>query len=315
MEKLDGKLHSIKNEIEGVFSSIDPAVFDFKRNYFNPSGKAVRSRFTLLFSSALGLENKKAEELSICSELVHTSSLLHDDCIDGSSMRRGSPTINARFGVNTAILLGDLIMAVAFKRADSLSRDTSSELVAAVKKMAEGALLEENFKYKKISAGDYEKMVSLKTSALFRWSALSACYLSKNGLFAESSLIAEAFGLSFQITDDVIDLEEGADAGKERLKDITGGKITMPLLLALKDEKISAPLMEKLNAFLESGICDISAAHEMADLIRENGCLEKAREKAKALIEGVGKEILRLPEKNEAVNLYNYLYSLSRRKS
>lgn len=315
MKSLDSRLHEIKKELEGLLLSLDPRVFNFSKNSFDLSGKAVRSRFTLLFSEALGLDPGKARGLAVCAELVHTASLLHDDCVDNSSLRRGRKTLNARFGANTAILLGDLMMTAALNRAGSVSADISSELVLAVKKMAEGALMEENFKFSVPKLEDYEAVVSRKTSALFRWSALSACYLSKSGLFEESSRIAEAFGLSFQITDDALDLEENPGAGKDTLKDITEGKITLPILIAVNGGKDSDVIGDKLLGFLKAGKRDFAAAAEIAGLVRESGSLEKAREKARKTVESVRKDVMAAPDKNAAAELYNYMYSLAERRN
>lgn len=314
MSQLDISLNRIKDKAKKFFLEIDPKVFDFNQNHFSFLGKAVRARFSLLFSDSLGIENSKAEKIALWSELIHTASLLHDDCIDGATFRRGELTINAKFGINTAILLGDLIIGKVFGEIYSLSPDIALEFSTTVKKMSEGALIEENSKYKILSFSDYEEMVSLKTSALFRWIALSLVFLSGNRFFKEAADISEAFGLSFQIIDDVLDIEDGINSGKDRFKDIAEGKITMPFILALQDEKIAEFLKQKINELKNSNVKDLAIVYEMIKFIKENGYIEKSREKAKKLIENIEPLVLKLPEKKQAKEFYNYIYSLTYRR-
>jgi len=311
--RIDCEIDNIKKQMGNFFWEIDPRIFDFKKNSFNFLGKAIRSRFSLLFSRAVGLELRKAERLAVYSELAHTASLLHDDCIDGSSLRRGMSSINAKFGINTAILLGDLIMGRVFQEVSSFSQDIAISLANTVTKMAEGALKEENSRYKIIGLDEYKKNVSLKTSSLFRWIALSISHLSGKKLFEESARISEAFGLSFQIVDDVLDIEEGVSSGKESLKDITEGKLTMPFILAMENKEIAESIEKEFNEMKKSEIADISGIYKLAEKIKKEGYLEKCRKMAGKSIENIKEDILKLPFKKEASEFYDYIYSLTLR--
>ena len=160
---LDDSLARINREINALLAGVDKAVYDHGRNDFNFMGKAVRLRFTLLLGDALGLERSAAERISAAAELIHTASLMHDDCIDRAALRRGLPTLNKKLGVPAAILVGDLVVSFAFEYASGIAPGTAGDLIRAVRRRTEGAPLEENLRYKKISAADAERILRLKT--------------------------------------------------------------------------------------------------------------------------------------------------------
>jgi octaprenyl-diphosphate synthase len=313
MEQLDLSLINIEKEIKNTLKEIDNDVLNLTEFKYNLLGKAIRSRFTMLFSSSLNLPKDKAEKIAIVSELTHNASLLHDDCIDNALRRRGQPTINAALGINKAILIGDLVISIAFKYAQSLSCDISNNLVETVRKMTEGALIEENNKYSIITMEQYKKMVSYKTSSLFRWITLSATSLSDLNHFEKSARIAENFGLSFQIIDDILDLTDENNTGKDKFKDLSEGKITMPILLSLEDEKISGIVKEKINKFFNSNPADYSMVLEILEILKENRYIEKSRKMAIKLIEDIREDALSIVNKKEAINFYSYIYSIAER--
>ncbi len=312
---LDESLDRINRDINSLLNSVDKDVYDHGRSNFNFMGKAVRSRFTLLLGDALGLDRGAAERISAAAELVHTASLMHDDCIDRAALRRGRPTLNESLGINTAILVGDMVVSFAFDYAAKIGPDTPATLVRTVRRMTEGALLEENLRYKKIPAAEAERILQLKTGELFRWCALTACHLAKKPeLYDTGGTIGRETGVIFQIADDVMDFEgEAGRTGKDALKDITEGRTTLPLILALNDARFAGELGTELAA-LKSGVNgDLSHALRVADIIKQNGFTAGARaiaaQKARAL-EG---EITRLPDRDAAGVLKDYVYALSSR--
>ena len=180
--------------------------------------------------------------------------------------------------------MGDLIVSLALDFAASASQDLVQELVLAIRHMTEGALLEENAKGRKISAAEADRIVELKTGALFRWCALAACRLAgRPELLETCGRIGKDAGTAFQMIDDVLDFEGDAGAcGKETLKDIKEGKFTLPLILALNDAA-AGPKAEKLLSRMKTGPeADLSAAVELAGLVSSGGFSAQARRKASA---------------------------------
>jgi len=312
---LDESLARINQDINGLMDGVDKAVYDHGRNNFNFMGKAVRSRFTLLLGDALGLERGAAERISAAAELIHTASLLHDDCIDRAALRRGLPTLNTTMGMNTAILVGDMVVSFAFEYAGRITADTPSNLVRAVRRMTEGALLEENLRFKKISAAEAERILALKTGELFRWCALTACHMAKQpGLYEACGTIGSETGVIFQIIDDVLDFEgKAGQTGKDALKDITEGKTTLPLILALNDPRFAGQIETDL-ADLKKGVNgDMAPALRIAALIKDNGFAAAARAAAAEKTRSLDKEIARLPVQAAAAAFKDYIHALSSR--
>jgi len=316
-QSLENSLRSVNEDIASALAGIAPEVFDFRKHPFSFMGKAARARFTLILADALGVDRARAAKAAAAAELTHTSSLLHDDCLDMARYRRGLPTLYDQLGVNSAILVGDLLMAIAFDRAGRAAPELQAELVHAVKRMTEGALIEENSRGKKVSAAEAERMVTLKTGALFRWCALAACHMARRqDLLEDCARLGEEAGAAFQVIDDVLDFEGDAGAcGKETLKDIKEGKFTLPLILALNDAA-AGPKAEKLLAAMQAGpAADLADALELADLVRKGGFSAAARAVAAEKIKNLGPLIDRLPVAAGAAALKDFLRALGERKA
>ncbi len=312
---IDDSLHRINLEINSLLDRVDKTVYDRSRNNFNFMGKAVRSRFTLLLGDALGLQRAAAERIGATAELIHTASLMHDDCVDRSSLRRGLPTLNEKLGVNTAILVGDLVASFAFDYAVNITPETPGDLVKTVRSMTEGALLEENLRYKKISAEQAERILQLKTGELFRWCATTAaCVAKKPDLRDACETIGRETGVVFQIVDDILDFEgETGLTGKDALKDITEGRTTLPLILAINDSRFCEEIERNLTALQAGENRDLAPALRIAAIIRENGFTDSARALAAVKIRALETEIARLPERKAATAFMDYISAFSTR--
>lgn len=316
-QHLEDSLRAVNGDISAALENIAPEVFNFKKYPFSFMGKAARARFTLLISDALDVPRAKAQIAAAAAELTHTASLLHDDCLDTARYRRGLPTLYDQMGVNSAILVGDLLIAIAFERAGHAAPELQGELVRAVRHMTEGALIEENSRGRKVSAAEAERMVLLKTGALFRWCALSACYMARRPeLFETCARLGGEAGSAFQLIDDVLDFEGDAGAcGKETLKDIKEGKFTLPLILALNDAA-AGPAAEKLLAAMNSGpAADYSPALELAELVKKGGFAAAARTAAREKLRALEPLIDKLPNAEGGAALKAFLLALGERKA
>jgi len=314
---LEDALRAINDDIAASLSGIAPDVFDFKAHPFSFLGKAARARFTLLAARALGSDGPAAAAAAAAAELTHTASLLHDDCLDTARYRRGLPTLYDQLGVNGAILVGDLLIAIAFEKAGGAAPELQGELVRAVRRMTEGALIEENSRGKKISAAEAERLSALKTGALFRWCALAACHLARRADLLETcAKLGEEIGTAFQIIDDVLDFEGDAGAcGKETLKDIKEGKFTLPLILALNDAA-AGPAAQKLVAAMQAGpAADLAQALELSGLVKAGGFAAAARASALEKLKALFPLTDRLPDKAGAAALKDFLLAMAERKA
>ncbi|MFH1618719.1 MAG: polyprenyl synthetase family protein, partial [bacterium] len=167
LARLGSSIERVRTEVTGVLEKCDAAAGNgasYSLSAFS-SGKMARTKFTLLLGDALGLERTAAEKISVCAELLHDASLLHDDCVDGSLMRRGRPTANERLGTTRAILMGDLVVTHAFRLSRTIPAPAADELIFAAQRMAEGALAEERARYGRLSPEAFLKTLSLKTGS------------------------------------------------------------------------------------------------------------------------------------------------------
>jgi len=312
---LEEALRGVADDVSASLAGIPPEVFDFRKHPFSFLGKAARARFTLLLAETLGADRGRAAAVAAAAELTHTASLLHDDCLDAARYRRGLPTLFEQLGVNGAILVGDLLISLAFDRAGRAAPELQAELVHAVRRMTEGALIEENSRGRKISAADCDRIAALKTGALFRWCGLAACHLSGRREFLETcARLGEEAGTVFQMVDDVLDFEgDEAACGKETLKDIRDGKFTLPLILALNDPSAGPKAEKLLAAMLASPEADLAAATGLAGLVKAGGFAAAARAQADERVKGLLALATGLPQGDGSTALKDFLRVMGER--
>lgn len=201
-------------------------------------GKRLRPRIVALVGRAVGLSSEAFMPFAYTVELMHTASLLHDDVVDGTEMRRSRPTANQVFGDKPALLAGDFISASAIETMCSLGNmHLALSMVQTIKKMAEGELRElEHAAAFHDSMDVYLDIIYLKTASLFELCSLGPGILA--GL-AEDTLDAltaygRNVGMAFQIVDDIINVCPDEKDNKDAFNDILEGKSTLPLVLLFR---------------------------------------------------------------------------------
>lgn len=274
-------LRRVRSEIDAAAERVFREAAGLGRSAeINFMGKAARTEFSHILGKIFGLPDGKILKIAVSAELMHTASLMHDDCIDEAGFRRGLPTVRKSIGTVASILLGDLIMAFSFETAERLNREIASGLINTAGEMTRGALMEESLRFRVPTLEEYVRCASLKTSSLFAWCATSLCYLSgKMENLNAAFKIARNAGIIFQITDDVLDFSApGENSDKDRLKDIARGKITLPAILLFGEGgTLPGELLKNKN----SGFQDMTAPLKIAGEIRLKKLAEKSREYAR----------------------------------
>jgi octaprenyl-diphosphate synthase len=246
-------------------------------------GKRIRPMLVLLFSNALGFAGKERFELAATVEFIHTATLLHDDVVDESSLRRGRQTANALFGNAASVLVGDFVYSRAFQMMVSVNRLRVLEVLAdATNVIAEGEVLQlMNMHDPDLSVEDYLRVIRFKTAKLFEASARLGAVLAEVEASVEESCAAygRSLGTAFQLVDDLLDYEGAtAQLGKNVGDDLREGKPTLPLLLAM--ERGSAAERDLIRHAIEHG--EVARLPEIVEIVRHTGALAATRDAARA---------------------------------
>ena len=234
--------------------SKEPVVKDLYDYIFDKSGKKVRASISLISSYGMNKNQQNRVKLAAIIELLHTATLVHDDIIDNSDLRRGKTTVNVAWSNSHGVLIGDFIYSKAFMLMNEIGNfKVIDELSSATNKIAEGELMQlANKNNLDTSLQQLKKISYYKTGRLFEASAKSAAMLSgKSNPFIENiSKAAKLIGIAFQVRDDLLDygVSKG-NIGKPEMQDILEDKITYPLYFALKNssKKDSSKILKKLK--------------------------------------------------------------------
>jgi octaprenyl-diphosphate synthase len=201
-------------------------------------GKRLRPKIVGLVGSAIGLPQSAFMPFAYAVELMHTASLLHDDVVDGTELRRSRPTANQIFGDKPALLAGDFISASAMETMCALGDiRLALSVVQTIKKMSEGELMELEHSHSFHDSNEvYLKIIYLKTASLFELCSLGTgiiAGLSEKALDALASF-GRLIGMGFQIVDDIINVSPDESDNKDAFNDILEGKSTLPLVILFK---------------------------------------------------------------------------------
>ncbi len=253
------------------------------RYIIEAGGKRIRPRLVLLFAQALGYEGPERFELAAIVEFIHTATLLHDDVVDESALRRGRATANAMFGNAASVLVGDFLYSRAFQMMVTINRMRVLEVLAdATNVIAEGEVLQLlNMHDPDISVEDYLRVIRFKTAKLFEASARLGAVLGGASPELEESCadFGRSLGTAFQLVDDLLDYEGHADEmGKNVGDDLREGKPTLPLLLAMA--RAEPKERELIRHAVQHG--EMHKLAEILSIVRRTGALEATRDAARA---------------------------------
>ncbi len=249
-------------------------------------GKRVRPLLVLLFSNALGFRGPERFELAATVEFIHTATLLHDDVVDESELRRGKKTTNALFGNAASILVGDFVYSRAFQMMVSVNRMRVLQVLSdATNVIAEGEVLQlMNMHDPDVQVSDYLKVIRFKTAKLFEASARLGAVLAEAPPEIEEACAnyGRSLGTAFQLIDDLLDYEGiTTELGKNVGDDLREGKPTLPLLLAM--ERGSASERQLLREAILKG--EVARLPEVIEVVRRTGSIDATRDAAREQIE------------------------------
>lgn len=257
----------------------------------NSGGKRLRPLLAVLSARAMGIENEQHHTLAAIIEFIHTSTLLHDDVVDESTLRRGQETANAIFGNQASVLVGDFLYSRSFQMMVSLNSMRVMEILSdATNRIAEGEVLQlMNCNDPDTTEQRYFDVIYGKTARLFEAATQLSAVLTNQSEAVELAMqnYGKHLGTAFQLADDILDYAaEAEEMGKNTGDDLAEGKPTLPLLYAMwhadnaDDKTLIREAIEKAN-----GLPHLARIQQ---IMHETGALEYTRrcaenEKAKAI--------------------------------
>ncbi|MDD2545501.1 MAG: polyprenyl synthetase family protein [Burkholderiaceae bacterium] len=271
-------MHEVDRVISERLSSSVPLVAQISQYIIAAGGKRLRPALLLLVCGALGYRGAHRLSLAAVVELIHTATLLHDDVVDASTLRRGRPTANESFGNPASVLVGDFLHTRSFQMmVETGSMRIMEVLSEATNVIAEGEVLQLMMMHDaSLDETGYLRVIRSKTAKLFEASARLGAILAHSPAAVEEACATygQALGTAFQIIDDVLDYDgDTSEMGKNLGDDLREGKSTLPLIAAMQRGTPEQTAIVKHA--IEQGSTEQLA--DIVHIVRVTGALEAAR--------------------------------------
>ena len=287
--------------IERRLASEVPLVSQVSRYIIAAGGKRLRPALLLLMCGALGFTGEQRFNMAAVVEFIHTATLLHDDVVDESTLRRGRATANEAFGNPASVLVGDFLYSRAFQMmVDAGDMRIMQTLAEATNVIAEGEVLQlMNMHDASLSEDGYLLVIRSKTAKLFEASARLAALLAKSSPVIEESCAryGQALGTAFQVIDDLLDYDGNAqEMGKNLGDDLREGKVTLPLIIAM--QRAAPSERHIIEQAIETG--GIEQMPQIVDIVQRTGALTATRSAAAAEAQRALDALQNLPQNTYA---------------
>ncbi|MFN0118490.1 MAG: polyprenyl synthetase family protein [Elusimicrobiota bacterium] len=313
---LSSDLDQLNENLEKLAKTTDGYLGDLLKFVLIGSGKRVRPALVFLASRLANPQKNDVFTVAQAVELVHIATLVHDDVIDHSALRRGQKTVSEQEGVDTAVLLGDHIFTYAFQKVAQLGNPLLIQLLAgSTALMCSGEIEQLKARYKfDLSEQDYMSFITKKTATLFGVSARSGAVLAGQDLTIQRALedFGIELGIAFQIKDDLLDLTgDESIVGKTLRTDLNNGKMTLPLIHYRNQLKSN----EQVSSLIENLKHPNGQLTQLIDQMKEAGSIRYADETAKDYVKKAMSRLDALPEGSPKDLLHNLAEILLDRNS
>ena len=297
-------MEAVNAVIRDKLHSEVPLVNQIAEYIISAGGKRLRPVLVLLMAQAFGYQGSKHHELAAVIEFIHTATLLHDDVVDESSLRRGRKTANAMFGNAASVLVGDFLYSRAFQMMVDVSNPRVMQIVAdATNVIAEGEVLQLlNMHNPDVSEERYLQVIRSKTAKLFEAAAQIGALIAgaNDSAIDAAGEYGRSLGTAFQLIDDVLDYSgNAADIGKNVGDDLREGKPTLPLIYLMQHGNSEQRAL--VRSCIENG--DEQHFDAILSAITHSGALDYTRAEAKKSAQSATAAILILPESEYKTSL------------
>ena len=298
LEPVADGMERMRSVLSEQLLEASPAVSDMTEHVRRFRGKQLRAAMVLLAGEATGNTTDEHASVAAIVEMIHLATLVHDDILDGATVRRRVASVNQRWDNQIAVLLGDFLYARAFALSTDLSSRLASRVLAETTRgICVGEIEQATRRYDfELAQSTYEKIASAKTAILYGAAcALGSRYPGGNEVVgAEMESFGNSLGLAFQIIDDCLDLTASTEGlGKSAGTDVEDGKITLPVLYVYSKagEQQRAAIRD---VYIKPGLSDrVAHLREACDL---GPGLEYAHARARTLLDGALRVLLKLPD-------------------
>ncbi len=309
------ELARVADEIWRIVADENQLVADVNRHLQAMKGKMFRPTLVLLSRAATGRPAAEASTLAAVVELIHLGTLVHDDAVDHSVLRRGMPTVNSVFSHQVSVLMGDYLYTRALREC------VRSGEVEALRVLTEAASDMTLGEIRQLAAvdrlgfteDDYNALIRAKTASLFS----AACEVGALGASASVCMAlacyGERLGMAFQVADDLLDYTEAQEVtGKPAGLDLRERKVTIPLIAALRE--MGAAERRRVEELFTDDAPDSSRVSEVVALVADHGGLDYARQKGEQFAEEAADALGVLAETPARAALYDAIgYVMDRR--
>ena len=277
-EDIADELKLLNEDIAATLHSPNPLMNEVVDNYLRTKGKQIRPILVILSAKLFGKVNPETISAATSVELLHNASLIHDDVVDETKLRRNKPTINGIWDNHIAVLVGDFFVSSSLQKALETGDIRIISAIAQLGKLLSIGEIDQiyNAQNHTLSEDAYFEIIFRKTASLFMACVEMGAYAVKANEEETAAIreFARLLGLCFQIKDDIFDYYDDETIGKPTGNDLREGKITLPLLHVLAD--VTAPAHEEMLKLSQKEVLTTEEIHILTDYAKENGGIEYA---------------------------------------
>jgi octaprenyl-diphosphate synthase len=308
------RLELVAEELHRVVAAEFPLIDEVNGHLLLMKGKMFRPTLTLLASAAAGRPEPRAVTLAAVVELVHLATLVHDDSVDHSALRRGMPTINSLFSHQVSVIMGDFLYSRAVVE---LVRNGDLEVLGVLADATNAMTVGEMRQLTSLDAlgfseEDYEDLIRAKTASLLSAACAIGALAGAREHRAALARYGEQLGMAFQVADDLLDYtSDESVTGKPCGLDLREHKVTLPLIHALRG--LGGAARHEVDALFDTAEPDDAQIARVIEIVADRGGLDYARERGLEYARAAESALAELPETSAASSLRDAIaYALDR---
>lgn len=309
------ELTLVSQELWRIVAADVPLVHDVQQHLMGMKGKLFRPTLLLLSASVEGAAPPVATTFAAVVELMHVATLVHDDSVDHSALRRGQPTVNSLFSHQVSVIMGDYLYLRALRELVTIGDlEAMRAITFASNEMTLGEIRQLSaYDALAFSEDDYDTLIRAKTAALFMAACDVGALIGAPRHRQALARYGERLGMAFQVADDLLDYTEGQEmTGKPSGLDLKEHKVTLPLIAAMRE--MSPASLKRVEALFASKEPEDDQIAEVVALVRDSGGLDYARRRADQFSHEAEEALADLPDTPARASLLDSIaYVVERR--